>query len=190
MTSHRLKATPARARSQLRARNAPPLPGRRRSDGIRIDIAWRVRKERNAGKLLRRAAHHAAVEEGFRRGELSIAVIGSRAMASLHRRSLGIDAPTDVLTFDLGTERRARWIEGEIIVCADLARRRAARRDEGRGPAVRAELALYVVHGVLHLAGYDDRTPGGFRRMHAREDAILSELGLGRAFSLGSEPRS
>lgn len=46
-----------------------------------------------------------------------------------------------------------------------------------------AELSLYVAHGTLHLAGYDDRTPREFARMHRREDELLDELGIGRVFA-------
>ncbi len=107
-------------------------------------------------------------------------------MAALHQRYCRRAVPTDVLTFDLGSEARSGWIEGEIVVCADVAWREAGRRvarGAARRSAARAELALYVVHGVLHLTGYEDHSPRGFARMHAREDEILSELGLGRVFA-------
>lgn len=156
------------------------------SPGPDISLAWQIRTDWRAAGLLVRAARHAATAEGFGAGAISIAVVGARRMAGLHQRYLGQPGPTDVLTFDLGTNRRRRHIEGQIVVCADVARRRAG---QGSGPArlrrMRAELALYVVHGVLHLAGYDDRTPAGFRRMHAREDALLEGLGLGRVFARG-----
>ncbi|HQL55899.1 MAG TPA: rRNA maturation RNAse YbeY [Phycisphaerae bacterium] len=45
-------------------------------------------------------------------------------------------------------------------------------------------MALYVVHGILHLAGYDDHTARDFERMHAREDQLLERLGLGPVFGL------
>lgn len=144
---------------------------------LRATVTWTVRSGRNAATaaLLRRAALHAAAAEGFRAGELSIAVVGRRAMAGLHNRYLGLAGPTDVLSFDLGTDRRARRIEGEIVVCADVARRVAGAGTRG----LARELALYVVHGVLHLAGYDDHRPRDFARMHAREDELLAETGLG-----------
>lgn len=71
------------------------------------------------------------------------------------------------------------------MLCADLARRNAPTRD-GTLRAARQELALYLVHGILHLVGYDDRTPRGFERMHNREDELLRELGLGSVFRDGS----
>ncbi|MBU0618538.1 MAG: rRNA maturation RNase YbeY [Planctomycetes bacterium] len=148
------------------------------------EVNWQPRHSWRAVRLLHRVAAHTASAEGFTHGRLSIVVVGATAMATLHRRFLGRPGPTDVLSFDLDTDRRRGFIEGEVVVCADVARRRAARRSRSL-QAARAELALYVVHGILHLAGYDDQTPAGFRRMHAREDELLSELGLGAVFRGG-----
>jgi len=104
-------------------------------------------------------------------------------MTTLHRRYRGIAASTDVLSFDVDTDPKHGVLNADIVVCADLARQRAAARTLA---ASRAELALYVTHGILHLAGYDDHRPADFRRMHAREDELLSELGLGPVFSRGT----
>lgn len=157
-----------------RARGAGPA-----ALSLQIEIAWRVRKLPRGDSLLHRAAAHAARAEGFRSGALSIAVIGRQAMRTLHRRHMQIDTPTDVLTFDLDTDRKRGWLEGEIVVCRDVARQVVGSDSPG---AVSRELALYVVHGVLHLAGYDDHDPADFRRMHARENQLLSQLSLGKVF--------
>ncbi|MCH8804625.1 MAG: rRNA maturation RNase YbeY [Planctomycetes bacterium] len=134
---------------------------------------------------MERCARRTANAEGFDRGSLSIAVVGAAAMTTLHRLHLGREEPTDVLTFDLGTDCRHGILDGEIVLCADMARRRAAARDKTLATA-RAELALYLVHGLLHLAGYDDRDAATFRRMHRREDEILATLGLGGVFQDGA----
>lgn len=138
--------------------------------------------------MLRRVARQAAAAVGFRTGYLSVAVVGVAAMRTLHRRYLNIDAPTDVLAFDLGCDSSRGWLEGEIVLCADVASRQAARRGGGLVVA-RAELALYLVHGILHLAGMEDRTQRGFRRMHTLEDELLSRLGLGPVYQLGQSER-
>jgi probable rRNA maturation factor len=153
---------------------------------LAIDIAWRLRRDWRAVPLLRRVARHAAWAEGYRRGSISVAVVGRRAMATLHARHLGRSGPTDVLSFDLGTDRARRLIEAEVIVCGDLARQRS-RPAGGTLAAARRELALYVVHGVLHVCGYDDRTPSTFAHMHAREDVLLKALGLGAVFRDGEQ---
>lgn len=170
--------------------------------GLDIQVAWRRGAEADQS-LLGRVARFAARAEGFRRGFLSIAVVGARVMARLHRQRLGVEGPTDVLTFDLGSDPTRGQLAGEIIVCAEVARR-AVRRQGNLGSSARfamhsaerhaaatmRELALYVVHGVLHLAGYDDVAPDGFERMHRREDVILTRAGLGPLFSRGATRRS
>lgn len=151
-----------------------------------IEVAWRPRNSWRAVRLLRHVAEYTLLAEGFTTGRLSVAVVGATAMATLHRRFLGLPGPTDVLSFNFDTDRRRGYIDGEIVVCTDVARQRAARWSRSL-QAARAELALYLVHGILHLAGYSDRTSAGFCRMHAREDKLLSQLGLGAAYRAGAD---
>jgi probable rRNA maturation factor len=167
------------------------------SDSIDIALRWQPRTSWRAAPLLRRVALHAARAAGFRTGQLSIVVVGRRAMQTLHARYMNDPTVTDVLTFDLDSDHPAGVIDAEIVVCADVAREQARRKTHpppARRPAAsnakdrpgiaaaRAELALYIVHGILHLAGYDDHDPAAYKRMHAREDAILTTIGLGPVF--------
>jgi len=154
-----------------------------RASTLTVSITSRLRTTPRAFlQRLPGAARAALTAEGFRTGELSLALVGDAAMRRLHREYMNVDSTTDVLTFDLGTDRKARRIEGEIVVCAAVARR-AAGGKRAAPRRVLAELALYVVHGVLHLAGYDDHDEANYARMHAREDEILSTLGYGRVFT-------
>ncbi len=111
--------------------------------------------------------------------EISIALVGNRQMAELHERFLGIPGPTDVLTFELDHDARGRVSAGEIVVCVPYATREAGKRRH----TVRQELLLYALHGVLHLSGYDDRNDVDYRRMHRKEDAVLTQLGIGPVFN-------
>lgn len=90
---------------------------------------------------------------------LELSVIGSRRMARVHREFLGIPGTTDVITFPYG----------EILVCAEVAARRAPEF----GKSIEEELALYMIHGLLHLAGHDDVTESAARRMHRTQERIL-----------------
>lgn len=110
--------------------------------------------------------------------EVSIALVGDITMGRLHERYMGIAGPTDVLTFELDRDRRGRITSGEIILCIPHARR-AARR---LGTNPKHEALLYAIHGLLHLCGFDDRTEHDFRVMHAKEDDILTRLGVGPVF--------
>jgi probable rRNA maturation factor len=110
---------------------------------------------------------------------LSIAIVGDIKMSRLHRQFMGITGPTDVLTFPLEFDAKHRCVEGEVVVCAP----EAARRARAAGLSVRNELLLYCIHGMLHLNGMDDRTEAEFERMHRMEDAILKKLGIGPVFA-------
>ena len=74
-------------------------------------------------------------------------------------------------------------LEGELVISVDAAVREASRRGHG----VDAEVALYAVHGTLHLLGYHDHQEEEAARMHELEDDILSSLGMGRVFE--AKPR-
>lgn len=111
--------------------------------------------------------------------ELSLALVGDARMSALHAQFMGISGPTDVLTFPLEHDARGRVTAGEIVVCVPEAVRRARETNV----SVERELLLYALHGLLHLCGYDDRTGPGYRRMHRREDMILTQLGVGPVFA-------
>ncbi len=114
--------------------------------------------------------------------DLSVAVVSDTEIAELHEKYMNIKGATDVLTFDLAEKRHmganGRHVEGEIVVSADTAKRRA----EERAHPVAAELALYVVHGTLHLLGMDDATEQQAMKMHEMEDEILAAIGVGRVY--------
>jgi rRNA maturation RNase YbeY len=107
-----------------------------------------------------------------------MAVLSHGRAHSLNCRDqpMGYAGPTDVLTFDLRHDPGDEAIDGEIVVSADTARREADRR----GLAPVEELTRYVIHGVLHLLGMDDRTPRDRQRMRREETRILKLL-AGRA---------
>lgn len=90
---------------------------------------------------------------------IEISILGSRAMAKVHRDFLNIPGATDVITFPYG----------EILVCAHIA---AARAPEF-GHSTTQELALYIIHGLLHLSGFDDLTPPEARKMAITQQEIL-----------------
>jgi probable rRNA maturation factor len=119
---------------------------------------------------LRRTARAARAEGGRPRLRLSVAIVGDRALARLHGTWLGDSAPTDVLSFDL-TDALSE--AGEVVASHACARRTA----RARGVDPRRELALYVVHGVLHLCGHDDRAPRARAAMRAAEARVLARLG-------------
>jgi len=99
-------------------------------------------------------------------GELSIAFVDDATIAQIHGTFMDDPTPTDVITFPADEEMQSA---GEIIVSVDHARNRSAEL----GLPFSRELALYLVHGWLHLAGYDDRSEEDRAKMRAAEEQAL-----------------
>lgn len=115
-------------------------------------------------------------EAGIEAGEISVAVVTDEQMHALNRQYLNHDYPTDVLSFVLDEDEDR--LDGEIIVSSDYASREAQRF----GWTTADELLLYVIHGSLHLAGYDDQTPEARQAMRAAEAQHLARFGLEHRF--------
>ncbi|MFM9057916.1 MAG: rRNA maturation RNase YbeY [Planctomycetaceae bacterium] len=141
--------------------------------GIRVDVIDRQRVVRVGGAWLERVVRRALARQGVDRAEVTILLVGDRKMARLHEDWLGVPGPTDVITFDLA-DGRDGVLRGDIVASAETARRVA--RELGWAP--RHELAYYVVHGLLHLAGHDDLDPAKRRAMRARERVLMAAAGL------------
>jgi probable rRNA maturation factor len=111
--------------------------------------------------------------ENEENAEISLAFVDNDTIHGLNRRYLDHDEPTDVLSFPLSVPGAER-LSGELVVGAGVARVHA----EERGHDVEAELALYVIHGLLHLCGYGDKTATDAAVMRERERRYLRDLGL------------
>ena len=109
---------------------------------------------------------------GFQQATVSVAVVDDRTIHDLIRRFLVHDYPTDVLSFVL--EQGDGYLEGELVVSADTAAAAAALFGWTAGD----ELLLYVVHGALHLVGYDDHSIRQRSAMRAEEREQLRRFGL------------
>jgi probable rRNA maturation factor len=126
------------------------------------------------------------IAEGRRRATISIALVDQAAIRAINRSHLGHDWPTDVISFPL-SDPTDPTLAGELVVSAEMAAATAA--EIGVDP--RDELALYVVHGLLHLCGYDDLSDAGAAAMRRREDVLLAACGRPNPFDLvdGGRPR-
>lgn len=109
--------------------------------------------------------------------EISFAFVDNATIHRLNKQYLDHDEPTDVLSFPYSASN-AKKLEGELIVGVEVAKEQATER----GHDVDAELALYVIHGLLHLCGYDDKSPDAEKEMRARERHYLLRLGLPELF--------
>ncbi|MFB3814113.1 MAG: rRNA maturation RNase YbeY [Terriglobales bacterium] len=125
--------------------------------------------ERALARFVARARRAAGI-----RGRVTVLVTGNREVRELNRRFRGKDKPTDVLSFPATTEAGDDG-EGDIAISADIAAENAARL--GHRPA--DELKILVLHGLLHLAGYDHETDNG--KMARKEARLRRELRLPEA---------
>jgi probable rRNA maturation factor len=125
---------------------------------VRVDVAALASFAHRA--LLACAALSAP--QSFPAVELAVLLVSDRRIASLHRQFMKMSGPTDVITFQ----------HGEIFISVPTARRHARRF----GNAFIRELQLYIVHGLLHLRGFEDGTPADARRMQAMQERILRRL--------------
>ncbi len=111
------------------------------------------------------------------RGDLSVVLTDDDQLRELNRDYLGIDAPTDVLSFpasETDPESGETYL-GDVLISVQ----RAAQQAEAAAHPLEAEVQLLVVHGVLHLLGHDHAEPEEKRRMWTAQAAILKSLGLG-----------
>jgi probable rRNA maturation factor len=121
-----------------------------------------------------RLAERVLAGEGLRDAEVCISIVDDRTMVNLNRRYTGRDSVTDVLAFPLseGDDKQyAHGHLGDVVVCETQARRQA----EELSSDPHEELMRLVVHGILHLLGYDHTDEDEGRRMHVAQEAYVNE---------------
>jgi probable rRNA maturation factor len=117
------------------------------------------------------------------RGELTVRIVGESESAELNSRYRGKRGATNVLSFgaEAPPEATGELLPlGDLVICAPVVEREA--REQGKAPA--AHWAHMVVHGALHLQGYDHETARDAAIMEARERALLAELGFPDPYSI------
>ena len=122
---------------------------------------------------LKECARAVLAGEGVREAKISLAFVDDATIADLNKRFLDHDGPTDVITFPYSGPK-AKKLDGEVVIGVEAAIREAAER----GHDANIELCLYVIHGTLHLCGYDDRARDDAREMRRQERAYLRQLQL------------
>jgi probable rRNA maturation factor len=132
-----------------------------------IEIISRQRKRAIPKKVLQSFANEALCEVTALSGtalpeEITVIFVSDKRIAQLHMQFMGIQGPTDVITFQ----------HGEIFISVETAECQA----HEIGVAFEQELKLYLIHGLLHLAGYDDLTESGFKEMSRLQIGLLKKL--------------
>jgi len=146
---------------------------------IQLHCRWQNRRMRPPKKSdLRRFCHAAAVAAGLPVEpvwDLNLLFVNDRSMARYNAELVGHEGTTDVITFsyfddESGYPENETMIE--LIINPDAAVREGSKRPGGYS----WEMALYIVHGLLHSAGEDDLSPAPRRRMRRRERECLTQL--------------
>jgi probable rRNA maturation factor len=152
-------------------------------------IANRQRKKKINSRRLREITDALLAELKIMDAELGINLVGAREMALVNETFLQHEGATDVITFD-HTEKRGvkggkqKQIHGELFICVDVA---VAQAKEFKTDW-QSEVVRYVVHGVLHLLGYDDLKPALRRAMKREENRLVRRLE--KRFSLAQVSRT
>ena len=147
-------------------------------------LALTVQATHDAGADLpaRRLLRRFVVAALQRDADITLRFVDRAESRTLNRRYRRQDHATNVLSFVYDDERDV--LRGDIVLCTPVMRREAERQ----GKALAAHCAHLIVHGTLHLQGYDHRDDAGAARMEARETAILARLGYADPYR-GSAPR-
>jgi probable rRNA maturation factor len=153
--------------------------------GLRLDLARATRAWSPARARMNRWAAAALGRRGQGR-EIAVRVVGTGESRELNRLWRGKDKPTNVLSFPAPEQSRRgkpqdyRLPLGDLVICADVVRREAMRD----GKPVEAHWAHMVIHGALHLAGYDHEAGRRERlRMERREINVLKSFGIGNPYT-------
>ena len=158
--------------------------------GLRLELARASRAWAPTRSRMNRWAAAALGRRGEGR-EIAVRVVASSESRELNRRWRGKDKPTNVLSFpaprSLSKNGHRRGMPpghylalGDLVICAEVVRREAMRD----GKAIAAHWAHMVIHGALHLAGYDHETSRRERlRMERREIAVLRSFGIGNPYT-------
>ena len=120
---------------------------------------------------LRRWAERALQEET---GGVCVRVVGAAEAGRLNGRYRGVEEPTNVLSFPSGAEIPGEKHLGDVVVCAPVVEAEAKEQNKRACD----HYAHMVVHGVLHLRGFDHESAGDARVMESLEAAILDEIGI------------
>jgi len=144
---------------------------------MNIVVANRQRRKRINSRLLKEIVGALFAELEITEAELGINIVAAREMALVNETFLNHTGSTDVITFDHAEKRKGRAgklkeLHGELFICVDDA---IAQAREFK-TSWQSEIIRYVVHGVLHLLGYDDLKPQLRRRMKQEENRLVRLL--------------
>lgn len=138
---------------------------------LRIRITNLNRRRRIQGAALKKTVLRVLRSYGNKEALIDITIVGNRKIKALNKKYMGKDVPTDVISFLLDKDEQGRKdrLVGDIYISSDMAAKNARRFKTKLGK----ELFRYVIHGVLHLLGFDDETLKEKNRIEKLEEKFL-----------------
>lgn len=131
-----------------------------------------IRRSGIDGRALKRAAQELLIAAGEKDASLSLWIVGDERMRELNRTHRRKDKPTDVLSFPQGGSPEA--LLGDVVISEDTAKRQAAEYDA----PLQREVERLLIHGILHLLGYDHVRPAERKRMRSEERRLAEHIGM------------
>jgi probable rRNA maturation factor len=144
----------------MKDRSPPPITVRNIQRRVRLSTRKLQRFANLACGLVWKRKHSESEITALE--EVSILIVSDRRMEALHKKFCGVLGTTDVLTFQ----------HGEIVISADMAARQARMFHTD----VLGEIQLYLLHGLLHLAGFDDVEPRQRKQMHSLQQKLFGTI--------------
>ena len=152
------------------------------------NLQRKVLLPQNYEEMVQECVRHVCSIEGVgEEYEVGITIMDDEGIRLLNRDYRGMDAPTDVLSFSVMEQQEEEpeilkggdeqlLILGDIVISAEAVERQA----EEYGHSIRRELSFLVVHGMLHLLGYDHQDEDGENKMFEKQKAVLEQLNISR----------
>ena len=127
---------------------------------------FRFRNRRQAARWIRGTAK----AEGLHTGDIAVVFCSDDYLLEMNRTWLGHDYPTDIITFD-NSDLPHGTVSGDLLISVDTVRRNAAEYNVSPDE----EMQRVIIHGVLHLCGYGDKTPDEALAMRRKEDFYIAQ---------------
>ncbi|HLS05866.1 MAG TPA: rRNA maturation RNase YbeY [Wenzhouxiangella sp.] len=159
-------------------KTSPPEPA---TEGLVIEYGQGAKLPVKEDELRRFAA---AALAGLKAPELTIRIVDAAEGQQLNRRWRGGDGPTNVLSFEPGLPAGVETpLLGDIVICAPVVEREA----QEQGKTVRQHCAHMIIHGILHLRGFDHISAEQAHEMEAEETRLLKTLGFDNPYMIDDD---
>ena len=159
--------------SNIQTNSLPETPNDPEPEPLSIDVSIQTDAEVSEVEI-QKIVRQILTDHQWIRGEISIAVVDDPTIHRLNQQYLEHDYETDVLSFVLDQDDDQKLLNGEVIVSSDTALRIA----QEEGVSAKDELLLYIIHGTLHLAGFDDKDPDRRKLMREAEAKYTQQFGM------------